>query len=77
MRAVLIVLLVVVWLLAACGVKNGPRPPKPEPPPQTSSLDPCIAIERIASRGRLDSILGRPYNAHKRRGEFLYMYWLV
>ncbi len=77
MRAVIIVLLVVVWFLSACGVKNGPRPPKPEPPPQTSYLDPCTAIECIASRGRLDSILGRPYNAHKRRGEFLYMYWLV
>ena len=61
MRAVSIVLLVVVWFLSACGVKNGPRPPKPEPPPQTSYLDPCTAIGCIASR----------------RGEFLYMYWLV
>ena len=77
MRAVLIVLLGAMWLLTACGVKNGPRPPKPQPPPQTSQLNPFTAIDCLASRGRLDSILGRPYNAHERRGEFLYIYWSV
>jgi hypothetical protein len=76
MRALFIVLSVVVWLLSACGVKNGPRPPKPEPS-QTSHHDPFTAIECMAARGRLDSRLGRPYNARERRGEFLYLYWLV
>ena len=57
MRAVFIVLLVAMGLLSACGVKNGPRPPKPQPT-QTSHLDPFTAIECVASRGRLDSILG-------------------
>ncbi len=71
MRAV--VLLLVVWLLTACGVKNGPRPPKPQPA-QTSHLNPFTAIQCIPSRGNLDSILGRPYNAHIRRGEFPHMY---
>ena len=59
MRAVLIVLLGAMWLLTACGVKNGPRPPKPQPPPQTSQLNPFTAIDC------------------ERRGEFLYIYWLV
>jgi|GEM_PF-1755916 len=77
MRAVLIVLLGAMWLLTACGVKNGPRPPKAQPPPHTSHLNPCTTVECLASRGRLDSILGRPYNADERRGEFLYMDWLV
>jgi len=76
MRAVVIVLLVAVWLLTACGVKNGPRPPKPQPA-QTSHLNSFTAIQCIPSRGNLDSILGRPYNAHERSGEFLYLYWLV
>ena len=77
MRAVLIVLLGAMWLLTACGVKNGPRPSKAQPPPQTSHLNPCTTVECLASRGRLDSILGRPYNVHERSGEFLYLYWLV
>jgi hypothetical protein len=77
MRAVFIILLMVVVLLSACGAKNGPRPPKPQPPPQTSHLNPGIPVECLASRGRLDSILDRPYNAPERGGEFLYLYSLV
>lgn len=77
MRVVIIVLLGVVWLLAACGAKNGPRPPKPEPAPQTSHLAPLTTIERMSTRGRLDSILGQPYNAHARRGESQHIYWLL
>jgi len=59
MRAVLIVLLGAMWLLTACGVKNGPRPPKPQPPPPTPQLHPFPPIDC------------------ERRGEFLYMDWLV
>jgi hypothetical protein len=77
MRAAFVVLLIVVWLLSACGVKNGPRPPKPQPPAQTSHLNPGIAGECLASRGRLDSMLGRPHNADERGTEFPYMHWLV
>jgi outer membrane biogenesis lipoprotein LolB len=39
MRSTLVFLVCAVWLLAACGVKASPRPPKPQPPAQNSHFD--------------------------------------
>ncbi len=46
--SLLIVFLVVAtWLLAACGVKSDPKPPKPKPSTTTSQLNAVPAREAV------------------------------